>query len=83
MDSLVAGFEKGMPSVMKTLEGVTDTIQTGIGTSVSVAQAPYGNSQIVGMLEGIRDNMSMSVYLDGKTLVGGIAPTMNTALGRL
>lgn len=43
----------------------------------------YTTPRILVKIEGIREGMNMSVYLDSTTLVDGIAPTMNTALGRL
>ena len=82
MQGLGEGLEKGLPSVQGILSDVTDSIQTGINTNVSIADAkPSGNSAILAALGEIRDNMSMSVMLDSGALVGGIAPQMNTALG--
>lgn len=85
MQSLQTGLEKGLPPVEDTLRDITDSIQTGINTNVGVTavQAPNRDAAILNALGAIRDNMNMSVYLDGNTLVGGIAPTMDTALGRL
>lgn len=84
MQSLRTGLVNGLPSVLDTLSDITDSIQTGINANVSFVKAsPQSDPALMAILGAIRDNMSMSVYLDGKTLVGGIAPTMNTALGRL
>lgn len=84
MQSLQTGLEKGLPPVEDTLSDITDSIQTGINTSVSVAKAPsQTDAALMGMLGAIRDNMSMKVYLDSGRLVGGIAPQMNVAMGRL
>lgn len=82
MQGLGEGLQKGLPSVQGILSDVTDSIQTGINTNVSIADAkPSGNSAILAALGEIRDNMNMSVTLDSGALVGGIAPQMNTALG--
>lgn len=85
MQSLTDGLERGIPMVEDTLGGITDRLQTGISTSYSVASAGASNTDaaMLQALGAIRDNMNLSVYLDGNTLVGGIAPRMNTAMGRL
>lgn len=85
MKSLTDGLERGIPMVEDTLGGITDRLQTGISTSYSVASAGASStdSAMLQALGAIRDNMNLSVYLDGNTLVGGIAPRMNTAMGRL
>lgn len=85
MQSLTDGLERGIPLVEDTLGGITDRLQTGISTSYSVASAGASStdSAMLQALGAIRDNMNLSVYLDGNTLVGGIAPRMNTAMGRL
>lgn len=84
MQSLQTGLENAIPSLEGTLAGISDTIQAGINTNVAVAKAPaQTDAALMGMLGTIRDNMNMSVYLDSGKLVGGIAPQMNTAMGRL
>lgn len=85
MQSLTDGLERGIPMVEDTLSGITDKLQTGISTSYSVASAGASNTDaaMLQALGAIRDNMNLSVYLDGNALVGGIAPRMNTAMGRL
>ena len=85
MQSLESGLVKGLPSVEKTLGDITDSIQTGISTNVSLASAMAdgGSADVLGMLASIRDNMNMKVVLDSGRLVGGIAPQMNLAMGRL
>lgn len=85
MQSLTDGLERGIPMVEDTLSGITDRLQTGISTNYSVASAGASNTDaaMLQALGAIRDNMNLSVYLDGNTLVGGIAPRMNTAMGRL
>jgi phage-related protein len=84
MEGLTGGIEdtaaKAERATEKAVHGVYGSASGTISADVSAAPA---NSQILDALNGIRDGMNMSVYLDGRTLVGGIAPTMNTALGRL
>ena len=84
MEGLAGGIEdtaaKAEKATEKAVQGVYGSASGTITADVSAAPA---NNQILQALEGIREGMNMSVYLDGNTLVGGIAPTMNTALGRL
>jgi phage-related protein len=84
MEGLAGGIEdtaaKAEKATEKAVHGVYGSASGTINADVSAAPA---NNQILDVLNGIREGMNMSVYLDGKTLVGGIAPTMNTALGRL
>lgn len=84
MEGLAGGIEdtaaKAEKATEKAVKGVYGSASGTITADVSAAPA---NNQILQALEGIREGMNMSVYLDGNTLVGGIAPTMNTALGRL
>lgn len=84
MEGLAKGIEdtadKAERTTEKAVRGIYDSASGTVSADVSAQPA---NSQLLAALESIRDGMSMSVYLDGKTLVGGIAPTMNTALGRL
>ena len=85
MDSLQRGLENGLPSVQDTLSDITDSIQTGVNASanVSVAQAPSGDAAILNALNAILNAIPDGVYLDKKTLVGNLAPSMNVAMGRL
>lgn len=84
MEGLAGGIEdtaaKAEKATEKAVKGVYGSASGTITADVSAAPA---NNQILDALNGIREGMNMSVYLDGNTLVGGIAPTMNTALGRL
>ena len=84
MEGLAGGISdtaaKAEKATEKAVQGVYGSASGTVSADVSAAPA---NNQILDALNGIRQNMSMSVYLDGNTLVGGIAPTMNTALGRL
>lgn len=84
MEGLAGGIEdtaaKAEKATEKAVKGVYGSASGTINADVSAAPA---NNQILDALNGIREGMNMSVYLDGNTLVGGIAPTMNTALGRL
>lgn len=84
MEGLAGGIEdtaaKAEKATEKAVQGVYGSASGTISADVSAAPA---NNQILDALNGIREGMNMSVYLDGTTLVGGIAPTMNTALGRL
>lgn len=84
MEGLAGGIEdtaaKAEKATEKAVQGVYGSASGTITADVSAAPA---NNQILQALEGIREGMNMSVYLDSTTLVGGIAPTMNTALGRL
>lgn len=84
MEGLAGGIEdtaaKAEKATEKAVQGVYGSASGTINADVSAAPA---NNQILDALNGIREGMNMSVYLDGATLVGGIAPTMNTALGRL
>lgn len=84
MDSLQRGLEKGLPGVEDTLSGITDTIQTGINASADVSVARGGNDDaILGMLASILNAIPNAVYLDGRALVGQLAPDMNAAMGVL
>lgn len=85
MNSLQRGLENGLPSVQDTLSDITDSIQTGVNASanVSVAQAPSGDTAILNTLNAILNAIPDGVYLDKKTLVGNLAPSMNVAMGRL
>ena len=84
MEGLAGGIEdtaaKAEKATEKAVQGVYGSASGTINADVSAAPA---NNQILDALNGIREGMNMSVYLDSTTLVGGIAPTMNTALGRL
>lgn len=84
MEGLAGGIEdtaaKAEKATEKAVQGVYGSASGTVSADVSAAPA---NNQILDALNGIRDGMNMSVYLDSTTLVGGIAPTMNTALGRL
>ena len=84
MEGLAGGIEdtaaKAEKATEKAVKGVYGSASGTINADVSAAPA---NNQILDALNGIREGMNMSVYLDSTTLVGGIAPTMNTALGRL
>lgn len=84
MEGLAGGIEdtaaKAEKATEKAVKGVYGSASGTVSADVSAAPA---NNQILDALNGIREGMNMSVYLDGNTLVGGIAPTMNTALGRL
>lgn len=84
MEGLAGGIEdtaaKAEKATEKAVQGVYGSASGTITADVSAAPA---NNQILDALNGIREGMNMSVYLDSTTLVGGIAPTMNTALGRL
>lgn len=84
MQGLQAGLEKGLPPVEDTLNDITDSIQAGINTNVGVKaiQAPSSDSKVIELLTDIL-NKDQSVYLDSGRLVGGIAPQMNYAMGRL
>lgn len=85
MQSLNEGLVKGFLPVERTLQNVTDSIQGGINANVGVKALPAsgGDAQIVALLASIRDNMDTQIYLDGKALVGGIAPRMNREMARL
>lgn len=84
MEGLAGGIEdtaaKAEKATEKAVQGVYGSASGTVSADVSAAPA---NNQILDALNGIREGMNMSVYLDSTTLVGGIAPTMNTALGRL
>lgn len=84
MEGLAGGIEdtaaKAEKATEKAVQGVYGSASGTVSADVSAAPA---NNQILDALNGIRESMNMSVYLDSTTLVGGIAPTMNTALGRL
>lgn len=84
MEGLAGGIEdtasKAEKATEKAVQGVYGSASGTVRADVSAAPA---NNQILDALNGIRESMNMSVYLDSTTLVGGIAPTMNTALGRL
>lgn len=84
MEGLAGGIEdtaaKAEKATEKAVQGVYGSASGTVTADVSAAPA---NNQILDALNGIREGMNMSVYLDSTTLVGGIAPTMNTALGRL
>lgn len=84
MEGLAGGIEdtaaKAEKATEKAVQGVYGSASGTVNADVSAAPA---NNQILDALNGIRESMNMSVYLDSTTLVGGIAPTMNTALGRL
>ena len=84
MQGLDEGLKKGFLPVEDTLGSFTDTIG-GFDASLGVkaVQAPSRDSQVMELLAEIRDNMNMQVYLDGKALVGGIAPRMDRAMARL
>lgn len=84
MEGLAGGISdtaaKAEKATEKAVQGVYGSASGTVSADVSAAPA---NNQILDALNGIREGMNMSVYLDSTTLVGGIAPTMNTALGRL
>lgn len=84
MEGLAGGIEdtaaKAERATEKAVHGVYGSASGTVSADVSAAPA---NSQILDALNGIRDNMNMRVVLDSGRLVGEIAPTMNTALGRL
>lgn len=85
MAGLQEGLQRGLPPVEDTLSDITDSIQTGINASanVSVAQAPSGDAAILSTLNAILNAIPDGVYLDKRTLVGNLAPSMNVAMGRL
>ena len=78
-------MQKGLPPVEDTLSDITDSIQTGINANanVSVAQAPSTDAAILSTLNMILNAIPDGVYLDKRTLVGNLAPSMNVAMGRL
>lgn len=84
MEGLAGGIEdtakKAEDATASAVQGIYDAAS---GTVTADVSAQPANSQILAALDAIMQSMNMSVYLDGKTLVGGIAPTMNSALGRL
>ena len=85
MAGLQEGLQRGLPPVEDTLSDITDSIQTGINANanVSVAQAPSTDAAILSTLNLILNAIPDGVYLDKRTLVGNLAPSMNVAMGRL
>ena len=85
MAGLQEGLQRGLPPVEDTLSDITDSIQTGINANadVSVAQAPSTDAAILSTLNMILNAIPDGVYLDKRTLVGNLAPSMNVAMGRL
>lgn len=83
MEGLAGGIEDTAAKAEKATERAVQGVYGAASGTVDVQMAPSGNGDILAALSGLKDSLNMSVYLDGNTLVGGIAPTMNTALGRL
>lgn len=83
MQGLAGGITDTADKAEKATSKAVQGVYGAASGTVDVKMAPSGNSDVLAALGTIRDNMNMSVYLDSTTLVGGIAPTMNTALGRL
>lgn len=81
MEGLAGGIEdtaaKAEKATEKAVQGVYGSASGTITADVSAAPA---NNQILQALEGIREGMNMSVYLDGNTLVGQLAPDMSRAI---
>lgn len=81
MQGLAEGINDAAHLANEATQNAVEGVYGAASGTVDVSYANSGNNAILAALAGIRDNMSMSVYLDGQTLVGGIAPRMNYALG--
>ena len=81
MDSLAEGIEMASSSAIRTTKNAVMGVYDAMSGDVSITSTTTQDSNMLAVLAQIRDNMNMGIYLDGRTLVGGIAPTMNAALG--
>lgn len=85
---LAGGIEDNTRPISKAIDDITAmttdsfSSQLGVQSSLAVNHTTDGMGALLGIVQAMSTKMdNLAIYLDGATLVGGIADKMDTALG--